>query len=129
MHHNLPKIEVVLLSQNLELAQLRAKVLELTGCKVRVPRNREEAQAMIEEQPPDVLVIAYTLSKPSAIFFSSMYRQKKRHGRIVAITESLHVEKPSYCDCRISATDNPELMIAAVHGTLEPNCDTAEQAS
>ncbi len=130
MHPHGPKIDVVLLSQNAELAQLRAKVLELSGCAVRVPRNREEAQAVIEERPPDVLVIAYTLSKPSAVFFSNLFRQRNSRGRIVVISESLHVEKPSYSDCRISATDPPDRMIAAVRGTLEEeHCDKAEEAS
>ncbi len=105
-----------MLSQNVELAKLRAKVLEQAGCSVRVPLNREQAQDEIAADPPDVLLIAYTLSHHSAVFFSTMFRQKNPAGRVVAINATPFEPRPQYADAHLSAVDDPDAMIEAVCG-------------
>ena len=107
------RVRVLLISRDLELGRLRKRVLELSGCEVAFPHNKQEAIAALEA-PQDVIVVAHTISRESANHYVEIFKGRNPHGHTVYVCVSTMEHPPEWADEVVLGLEGPEKMVEAV---------------
>lgn len=103
-----------MLGRNLELALYRAEVLHNAGHTVTIPKNKQEAMAIIDDRAFDVAIISYTLSNQSVEEFVELLRQKTPQTAIISIASHGWEDRLIQPDETILADEGPQALIAAL---------------
>ncbi len=106
-------VRVLLLSRDRELGLLRKRVLELSGCRVMFPDDKNTAVEALNT-PHDVMVVAHTISRESANHYVEIFRGKNPEGRCVYVCFSTIEHPPEWADEVVLGLAGPEPMVDAV---------------
>lgn len=105
---------VLLFSGIFEVALYRAEVLRAHGLDVRTPRKKEEAVAIIQRGELDVVILTYTLPSETVNELSDLVRQYCAGCRLIAISESGHMDERVAPDAVVIANEGPAALVEAI---------------
>jgi DNA-binding response OmpR family regulator len=98
---------VLLLSGDIDTANLRAHALAHAGFHVVRPNNRKEALAILKKRQFDAAVISYTLSSDSVQEMTTLFRESNPQAPIVVVTRGRLADWKTDLDVSVTAEEGP----------------------
>ena len=109
---------VLLLSDDLEIALLKAHVLGHAGFAVTRAESRKDAIQLMRESSFDVLVISFSLSGDSVVELAGIFRAENPTAPIVGVAKGRWQDLPLEFDATVTGDEGPEGLIEAVEMVL-----------
>ncbi len=103
-------MRVAIVTEHEELRNLRAHILRVSGFEPVCPDSRATALKTLVDNPPEILVLCYTLSSSSAAEFADVYKQVNENGKIVAITQGSWSDAAIAADAVVDGADPAALL-------------------
>lgn len=110
---------VMIVGRIRELALYRAEVLRHEGFQVSTPQTKDEAISIIRNGGFDVAVLSYTLPNTLVTEIAEEIRDYCPDCRIVAIADSMLLDRRIAPDAIAVAEEGPPALVAAIHKSLE----------
>ena len=105
---------VLLLGQFRELALYRAAYLRDRGFDVTVLIDIARAVDLIKYEHFDAVIFSYTLPSEAVVQLSQLLREVHSSSVVIAISNSIHVDRKVAPDEVVLADDGPEALLAAL---------------